>query len=277
MNETHAGTTLGLDRLVRRLVAEDGFEDRPAAEQAIVEYERFFLNLSNPSAPAPSGSVDRVWKRHMLDTRAYARDCASWLGSFVHRDDGHARLGPVLPPTSNSPRHRLDDEEFPELVQRVKDALDTKPVQQSWIEQGRELLDSDPLHALREYKRLLTLAIEGRPSTPPKLIDEFWHQHILMSQPYYEFCMRVAGRYVHHAPNYKKPHGFHAPRFKRTHAAYKKRFGLEPDPLVWSHMGESGGGEWRGDDSCLSRVLALVTVNVALGLLIYLIVKWLGN
>jgi hypothetical protein len=69
---------LGLDRIVRRLIAEDGFESYTTAMRSIAEYEKFFLLAArHRNVPhVPSSRVDIVWQRHMLDTLAYAEDCA---------------------------------------------------------------------------------------------------------------------------------------------------------------------------------------------------------
>lgn len=50
------------------------------------EYRRFLaLRMAHPEAEiVPCRSVDEMWHRHILDTRAYAADCDRIFGSFVH-------------------------------------------------------------------------------------------------------------------------------------------------------------------------------------------------
>jgi hypothetical protein len=50
------------------------------------EYRRFLtLNLLYPDeAIVPCGLVDEIWHAHILDTQAYADDCARVFGYFVH-------------------------------------------------------------------------------------------------------------------------------------------------------------------------------------------------
>ena len=265
-------TSLGLERLVRRLAAEDGFADSEAALRAIAAYERFFFLVTRgPECPlVPSILVDRVWQRHMLDTKAYTQDCLRWAGEYIHREPDaphgafercvrllnvagerewdrpslvHAHLGAVADRIgANLPAETLRDADFSALLTRVRSSLEHKASVLPWIEEARLLAAADPALAIEEYKRFLTLLIdETSVLTPCKLIDEFWHQHILDSRNYCLFCSQVAGKYLHHVPRYEKTHGFHEPGFQQTQALYQKRFGANPPPEIWAHMGESGG------------------------------------
>lgn len=60
------------------------------------------------------------------------------------------------------------------------------------------------MRALRQYF-LICLeagAAGGRSSVgmPSKVVDEAWHEFILMSREYSEFCKKAFGRYLHHTP-----------------------------------------------------------------------------
>lgn len=61
---------------------------------------------------------------------------------------------------------------------------------------------SDLELAEREYRRFLTLIVlnPGKAIVPTKLVDEFWHQHILDTQAYGDDCHQVFGAFVHHYP-----------------------------------------------------------------------------
>jgi len=55
----------------------------------------------------------------------------------------------------------------------------------------------------KQYKQylFLTETAETEDGIPPtKLIDEFWHQHILDTKKYAEDCERIFGRFIHHFP-----------------------------------------------------------------------------
>lgn len=103
-----------------------------------------------------------------------------------------------------------------------------------------QVFESNSLQVIGEYKRFLRLSItENIALTPSTLVDELWHQHILNSTEYFQFCMRAAGRYIHHAPHYEKSHSFHRDSFNLTHKLYKKHFGRDAPQTIWSHMGDS--------------------------------------
>ena len=55
-------------------------------ENAKEEYLRFLqLVENNPqSSLAPSTKMDAVWHSHILNTKAYAQDCDSLFGRFLH-------------------------------------------------------------------------------------------------------------------------------------------------------------------------------------------------
>lgn len=56
--------------------------------------------------------------------------------------------------------------------------------------------------AVDEYRKFLFLAALGTPkmSMCSKDVDEVWHSHILFTNEYADFCFRVYGGYLHHAP-----------------------------------------------------------------------------
>jgi hypothetical protein len=54
--------------------------------QAEMDYRRFLhLHLQYPSLEiVPTKLIDEVWHQHILDTRAYAKDCEDMFGEFLH-------------------------------------------------------------------------------------------------------------------------------------------------------------------------------------------------
>lgn len=52
------------------------------------------------------------------------------------------------------------------------------------------------------YKNFLFLFKKHLPISlvPTREIDEFWHNHILYTQQYFQDCERIFGHYLHHAP-----------------------------------------------------------------------------
>jgi len=51
------------------------------------------------------------------------------------------------------------------------------------------------LRAIEEYRKFVYLGMVSEASvTPPKVIDQVWHEHLLFSRPYREFCRDVLKR-----------------------------------------------------------------------------------
>lgn len=57
-------------------------------------------------------------------------------------------------------------------------------------------------HYEREYKRFLVLLVKYPEKTiaPSKMVDAFWHAHILDTMKYADDCQRVFGYFLHHYP-----------------------------------------------------------------------------
>lgn len=78
---------------------------------------------------------------------------------------------------------------------RIKHKLMVNDEGDMWTYEQCELAE-------REYKRFLTL-IKLNPKrqiVPTKLMDKFWHQHILDTAAYYRDCMETFGFFIHHFP-----------------------------------------------------------------------------
>ncbi len=55
--------------------------------------------------------------------------------------------------------------------------------------------------ALREWFQLLQANPKARFGMPSRVVDDAWHEFILMTRQYEAFCNGAFGRYVHHEPN----------------------------------------------------------------------------
>jgi hypothetical protein len=86
-----------------------------------------------------------------------------------------------------------------------------------------------------EVKRYLLLAAEQERRPLPMFsvrVDEVWHQFILFTREYHEFCDRFAGCYLHHSPRESAPDESAPPlSFEEFGAAYAERFG--PLSSLW--------------------------------------------
>jgi hypothetical protein len=56
------------------------------ADHVEVRYRRYLVMVcvNGQGANVPTMDIDQFWHQHILDTRAYARDCESAFGEFLH-------------------------------------------------------------------------------------------------------------------------------------------------------------------------------------------------
>lgn len=81
--------------------------------------------------------------------------------------------------------------------ERIKYKLTLKKSEEGkgWSQEKVEASES-------EYRRYLTLILNN-PSVsivPSKLMDDFWHMHILDTKAYREDCLKVFGKFIDHYP-----------------------------------------------------------------------------
>jgi hypothetical protein len=56
------------------------------------------------------------------------------------------------------------------------------------------------LQGLREYFQVCNRAGRRRVSMPSQAVDQAWHQFILFTRAYRQFCNKALGRFLHHTP-----------------------------------------------------------------------------
>ncbi|WP_206696905.1 glycine-rich domain-containing protein [Marinomonas algicola] len=93
-----------------------------------------------------------------------------------------------------------------------------------------------------EYKKFLTLKLlYPRVSlVPSKIVDKFWHEHILDTKSYAEDCMTLFGSFLHHYP-YFGIYGDDDQKalqvaFDETIAVYESHFGSYPTDVLFSQQ-----------------------------------------
>ncbi len=61
----------------------------------------------------------------------------------------------------------------------------------------------EALQCAEQYKQFLWLHKKYPEQTlvPSKLVDEFWHNHILFTRNYARDCLAIFGHYLHHEPS----------------------------------------------------------------------------
>ena len=93
------------------------------------------------------------------------------------------------------------------------------------------------LRAIAEYKKFVYLGMVADFSvTPPKVIDAVWHEHLLFSRAYREFCDDVLGRQFDHnpelIPDREQTEVFES-QYASTLAFYRAEFNAAPPADIW--------------------------------------------
>lgn len=104
---------------------------------------------------------------------------------------------------------------------------------------GRKLGWSTPfaLRAIEEYKRFVFLGIVSDfYVTPAKAIDQVWHEHLLFTRGYRDFCKGILRQEFDHAPELvptnDQTNAFQA-QYEATLDLYRKEFNAPPPSDIW--------------------------------------------
>jgi hypothetical protein len=93
------------------------------------------------------------------------------------------------------------------------------------------------LHAISEYKKFVYLAVVSDfQVTPSKIIDVVWHEHILFSKAYREFCDLVIEYQLDHHPElfaFDEQTDRFRYQHEKTRTLYHFEFGKEPPENIW--------------------------------------------
>ena len=65
------------------------------AEKAVENYKRYMAITKALGGVqlVPNGDIDEIWHMHILDTRAYMRDCDALFGEYLHHYPYFGMLG----------------------------------------------------------------------------------------------------------------------------------------------------------------------------------------
>lgn len=88
-------------------------------------------------------------------------------------------------------------------IQKKVNELDFDRIRFKLSQNDEGILKGESINlAEKEYRRFLILVGMFRhlPIVPTKLVDEFWHQHILDTKAYREDCQAVFGTFIDHYP-----------------------------------------------------------------------------
>jgi hypothetical protein len=124
--------------------------------------------------------------------------------------------------------------------------IEQYPLDNSWSEYGFSTRLANEHYwtknftskAILEYKRFMYLAATSDMMVSPSpVVDEVWHQHLIFTQSYQEFC-QIAGKAIQHIPSTHNTED--AEKFKqakeRTTRLYHTVFGEQPAD-IWGHAG----------------------------------------
>jgi hypothetical protein len=92
--------------------------------------------------------------------------------------------------------------------------------------------------AIVEYKKFMYLAATSdKMVSPSEVIDKVWHQHLIFTQSYQDFC-QILGKVIQHVPSTHNKADFY--KFQeakdRTEKLYTATFG-EPPQDIWAFTG----------------------------------------
>jgi len=92
--------------------------------------------------------------------------------------------------------------------------------------------------AIEEYRKFLYLgSIADFGVTPSKIIDQVWHEHLLFTKGYQEFCDHVLGRPFEHYPELMSTEAQTAAfesQYDATLDLYETEFNTAPPDDIWS-------------------------------------------
>jgi hypothetical protein len=125
------------------------------------------------------------------------------------------------------------------------------------------------LAAIGEYKKFIYLGvISDFYVTPSKVIDVIWHEHILFSKAYRDFCIEVIQYEFHHYPELipmqDQTEQFNV-QYLDTLELYKKEFGINPPAGIWDipKFDSEKVGEIIDHTEEKGRTSDIVTINTS--------------
>jgi hypothetical protein len=91
---------------------------------------------------------------------------------------------------------------------------------------------------IREYKKFIYLGVVCKnPVTPSQIIDQIWHEHLLFSAGYRNFCKNIINYNFDHNPELvtsSQSTQVFQDQYKYTIDLYRYEFGMEPPSEIWN-------------------------------------------
>ena len=138
-------------------------------------------------------------------------------------------------------QYHFDNLVPPQLWDHVRSAFgNTNSSTHAFASKVARKLDWDRTFALRaieEYRKFVYLGIVADfHVTPPKVIDQVWHEHLLFSRAYREFCRDVLQHDFDHNPELlpsNEQTGVFQAQYEATLELYLREFNVRPPADIW--------------------------------------------
>jgi len=108
----------------------------------------------------------------------------------------------------------------------------SKSAEASWSDELCDYAEAEYIKFLSLKKLYPKVAL-----VPSKLVDKFWHEHILDTEAYEKDCKQVFGHFIHHYPYFgiygEKDQANLQNAFNETLALYETHFGTFPTSVLF--------------------------------------------
>ena len=123
--------------------------------------------------------------------------------------------------------------------------IEARPLLRKKLAQALFCAPAEGEKALSEAIKFLILSAENTTGqiTPSTRVDLAWHEFILFTRTYLNFCEKYLGKIIHHEPS--SDHAANSQQYSLTLARYRERFG-EPPADYW------GGANVHSDQTQVS-------------------------
>lgn len=112
------------------------------------------------------------------------------------------------------------------LTEQVKVILECVPTLEGKLQDYCDLGECSPADALLEVLKFMSLLGNGYILTPSIRVDDAWHQFILHTVIYHEYCTKCYDKYLHHTPSNDTLGNDR--QFEQTIALYREKYGQPP-------------------------------------------------
>lgn len=119
-----------------------------------------------------------------------------------------------------------------EHTKLAEELLISVPILKKKIGTACDIGEAETKEILAEVLRFMQLVeLSAERLTPSYKVDLAWHEFILFTKLYADFCNRHFDRFIHHYPGENEADNKNG--FKKLHYFYNKYFGIKPNPKYW--------------------------------------------